>query len=191
MRPLKAFAINPQLGVKDSVVNIPIDIGECLHTLPRSFNEMATIQLQLKRHILHKTYYIPGTDKDKLTVLLCAPSGKAAFLIHGVSVHTAFALPVTQFSDVEDGLVNGACGELEMIMFRPQSSEPYKLFLNFSETAVGHKARSANKSFMENENIASHLTPIDKNRQILNISNKLEQQVVREQFPLVCAEALT
>lgn len=46
------------------------------------------------------TYYfdnMPGSDKDKI-VVLCAPSGKAAFLINGVTLHTAFALHVTQFS---------------------------------------------------------------------------------------------
>lgn len=36
----------------------------------------------------------PGSEKDKIVVLLCAPSGKAAFLINGVTLHTAFALPV-------------------------------------------------------------------------------------------------
>ena len=40
---------------------------------------------------------IPGENTDKLKILLCAPSGKAAFLIGGVTCHTAFALPVTQF----------------------------------------------------------------------------------------------
>lgn len=34
---------------------------------------------------------------DSIKVLLCAPSGKAAFLIGGVTLHTAFALPVQQF----------------------------------------------------------------------------------------------
>ena len=37
-----------------------------------------------------------ATDKPK--IILCTPSGKAAFLIGGVTCHTAFALPVTQFN---------------------------------------------------------------------------------------------
>jgi ATP-dependent exoDNAse (exonuclease V), alpha subunit - helicase superfamily I member len=41
---------------------------------------------------------LPGGNKDKIVVLLTAPSGKAAFLINGVTLHTAFALPVSQFS---------------------------------------------------------------------------------------------
>lgn len=46
------------------------------------------------------SYYfdsIPGPKKDSIKVLLCAPSGKAAFLIGGVTLHTAFALPIQQF----------------------------------------------------------------------------------------------
>ena len=55
IRPLKSFTLNPQLGVKGSVVNIPIDINEMLTVLPRSFDEMATIQIQLKRKLEHKS----------------------------------------------------------------------------------------------------------------------------------------
>ena len=35
---------------------------------------------------------IPGEKTDKPKIILCAPSGKAAFLIGGVTCHTAFAL---------------------------------------------------------------------------------------------------
>lgn len=45
-------------------------------------------------HYFSKT---PGNNPDTLKVLLCAPSGKAAFLIGGVTLHTAFALPFGQF----------------------------------------------------------------------------------------------
>jgi hypothetical protein len=39
----------------------------------------------------------PGSEKGHIYVLLCAPSGKAAFLIQGVTLHTAFALPIAEF----------------------------------------------------------------------------------------------
>jgi hypothetical protein len=39
---------------------------------------------------------LPGGNKDKMSVLLCAPSGKAAFLINGITLHTAFALLVNK-----------------------------------------------------------------------------------------------
>ena len=40
---------------------------------------------------------IPGIQNDKQKILLCAYSGIAAFLIGGITLHTAFALPVTEF----------------------------------------------------------------------------------------------
>jgi hypothetical protein len=40
---------------------------------------------------------LPGSEKGHIYVLLCAPSGKAAFLIQGVTLHTAFALPIAEF----------------------------------------------------------------------------------------------
>lgn len=49
------------MGAKGSVVNIPIDINDCLHVLLRSFDNFATIQLQLKRNLMHKSYYMHET----------------------------------------------------------------------------------------------------------------------------------
>ena len=41
---------------------------------------------------------IPGANPDDLTVLLCAPTGKAAFNIGGMTLHSALSLPVNQYS---------------------------------------------------------------------------------------------
>ena len=38
----------------------------------------------------------PGGDQDSLTVLLLAPTGKAAYLIKGNTIHSAFKVPVNQ-----------------------------------------------------------------------------------------------
>ncbi|XP_011313417.1 uncharacterized protein [Fopius arisanus] len=40
---------------------------------------------------------MPGQKNELPHILLCAPSGKAAHLIGGVTLHTAFALPITEF----------------------------------------------------------------------------------------------
>lgn len=40
----------------------------------------------------------PGGDLDKMIVVLAAPSGKAAYLIDGMTLHTAFSLPLNQYS---------------------------------------------------------------------------------------------
>lgn len=45
-------------------------------------------------------YYnsIPGNDPNTIKILLCAPTGKAAFQIGGLTLHSSFALPVNQLS---------------------------------------------------------------------------------------------
>ena len=48
----------------------------------------------------------PGDEKSSLVVLLCAPSGKAAFAIGGVTLHTALGLPLAQFGGVMPELSN-------------------------------------------------------------------------------------
>ena len=40
---------------------------------------------------------LPSTNPDDINVLLTAPTGKAAHKIHGMTLHSAFALPVTEF----------------------------------------------------------------------------------------------
>ena len=40
---------------------------------------------------------LPSTNPDTTKVLLTAPTGKAAHNIHGMTLHSAFALPVTEF----------------------------------------------------------------------------------------------
>lgn len=74
---------------------------------------------------------------------------------------------------------------------KPGTSEPSKVFLKFERSDVGAKKREQQRAFMLREGIGHEYTPIDKISCVLNISNKLEFQVVREQFPLVCAEAIT
>ena len=41
---------------------------------------------------------LPGTKPDAIKALLTAPTGKAAFNIHGMTLYSAFALPVTEFN---------------------------------------------------------------------------------------------
>lgn len=57
LRDLMPYALNPQIGIKGSVVNIPVEIPEMVQTLPRLPNQMQTIQLKLKRRLDHQTSY--------------------------------------------------------------------------------------------------------------------------------------
>lgn len=64
--------------MKGSVVNIPIEINDVLQVLPRSFDNMSTIQVKLKRHMLRSSYYLfetirPGVVCEALTYLQHTP----------------------------------------------------------------------------------------------------------------------
>ena len=78
IRPLKSFTLNLQLGAKGSVVNIPIEINEMLTVLPKSFDEMTTIHIQLKRKLEHKSNYVfetirPAKVCEALQYLISTP----------------------------------------------------------------------------------------------------------------------
>ena len=63
IRPLLPYAINPQLSLKGSIVNIHTEINEMIKILPRKFDEMSVIQIKFKRHIDHTSDYMNGTIK--------------------------------------------------------------------------------------------------------------------------------
>ena len=93
--------------------------------------------------------------------------------------------------DIEDGLVNGACGILKHITFKSNTQEPMRLWLDFQSKDVGKKARLKFVNQAKHEKIENTLTPISKISQVLNISKKVSFQVTRQQFPLNPAEAVT
>ena len=47
-----------QFGIKGQVVNVPIDVPDCVNRLPRTFDESTVIQIKLKRMIKMKHDYI-------------------------------------------------------------------------------------------------------------------------------------
>lgn len=61
IRDLMPHSLNPQLGIKGSVVNIPVSVPEMIETLPRSSNELQTIQLKFKRNLKHQSHYMYET----------------------------------------------------------------------------------------------------------------------------------
>ena len=58
IRSLKKYALNPQVGCKGAIINIPVNINEMQSILPRQFNDMEVMQVKLKRHLKHFTDYI-------------------------------------------------------------------------------------------------------------------------------------
>ncbi|XP_065370889.1 uncharacterized protein LOC135963037 [Calliphora vicina] len=55
---------------------------------------------------------VPGSNPDLVKVLLCAPTGKAAFGIGGATLHAMFSLPINQFSGEIRPLSNNVVNSL-------------------------------------------------------------------------------
>ncbi|GBM80454.1 ATP-dependent DNA helicase PIF1 [Araneus ventricosus] len=113
-------------------------------------------------------------------------------LPHRLTLKIGIKYMITNNIDVEDGLVNGACGILKLITFENNKSHELKiLWLDFSSENVGSKARRDHKRLIDSNNIMTNLVPIRKVCIALNISKKLQYQTLRTQFPIVPAEAIT
>ena len=55
---------------------------------------------------------LPGAIPNAIKVLLAYPTGKAAFNIRGMTLHSAFALPVTEFNGEMPNLSSDVCNTL-------------------------------------------------------------------------------
>lgn len=58
IRPLMPHSLNSQLSLKGSVINVPVEIKDMVTVLPRSFDDMNTVQIILRRHLQHKSHYM-------------------------------------------------------------------------------------------------------------------------------------
>ncbi|XP_059142987.1 uncharacterized protein LOC131930491 [Physella acuta] len=131
-----------------------------------------------------KESILQGLKKKKLSEVNGLP--------HSIIIKLGIKYAITTNIDVEDGLVNGACGVLRLITFDNDDSQvPKILWLDFSTHNVGNKAKMAHKRLIDDNNLDSHLVPIRKVCVPLNISNKLQYPTLRTQFPMVPAEAIT
>ena len=54
---LRELRPTTQLGIRGNIVNVPIDIEECVNILPREFDRTSTIQLAFKRRLQYKCSY--------------------------------------------------------------------------------------------------------------------------------------
>lgn len=91
---------------------------------------------------------------------------------------------ITTNIDVADGLFNGATGILKKIDI--QGGKAFTIFIQFDGN-IGRKARTSYQNF--EKGINSDWTPLFKKREQFTTSNSVI--VVREQYPLVPAEAIT
>lgn len=65
IRDLTPYALNSQLGIKGSVVNIPVSVPEMIDVLPRSMNNLMIILIAFKRRLEHKSNYMCATVRPK------------------------------------------------------------------------------------------------------------------------------
>lgn len=64
---LNRWSKNPQLAVRGTVVNVPIDLGSMMTTLPRNFDQIKTAHVQLKRKIEYSGSYMNEViDVDRI-----------------------------------------------------------------------------------------------------------------------------
>lgn len=91
---------------------------------------------------------------------------------------------VTTNVDVADGLFNGATGILKKIEI--QGGKALSVFLKFDGN-VGRKARAAHRNV--SSDLDSSWTPINQLKEQFTLTNNVT--VVRKQYPLVPAEAIT
>lgn len=79
---LLPYSLNPQLGILQGIINIPVDVQKMISVLPRSFTDMDVMKITLKRHMSHKSSYqnaviIPTNIIEALQHLVITPLYKA------------------------------------------------------------------------------------------------------------------
>ncbi|XP_011866730.1 PREDICTED: ATP-dependent DNA helicase PIF1-like, partial [Vollenhovia emeryi] len=117
--------------------------------------------------------------------------GKISSLAYKVSLKIGINYMITTNIDVEDGLVNGACGKLKQITFIPGTEEAIKIWLDFNNNKIGFEKRRKYISYMNENCMEMSLVPISTITVVLNINERMGYQIVRQQFPITPAEALT
>ena len=126
-----------------------------------------------------------------LTLLQNKDESEVGGLSFVVRLKIGIKYMLTSNIDIEDGLVNGTSGVLKLVTFN-NKEEIDKLWLDFLPNEnVGFKARQQNLVIYNLKNIPSHLTPLSKKSFTISGNKEGAYQIVRNQFPIMPAEALT
>ncbi|XP_070175663.1 uncharacterized protein [Littorina saxatilis] len=101
---------------------------------------------------------------------------------------------MTNNVDTADGLVNGATGRLRLIQLSKSGTErkPVRVWIEFDDHDVGRTMRGNNKRAAKNLNVSNTWTPVDY---VCRVARRKQGggnlQILRKQFPLVPAMAIT
>lgn len=121
------------------------------------------------------------------------PSRETSGLPGSIRLKIGIKYMVTTNIDVEDGLVNGACGTLKYIRFdgSVESPSPKVLFMEFAASNIGRKMRRQHEPLMKSDkNISLNWVPLRKLDKSIQTA-QTAYEVFRQQFPVTPAEAVT
>lgn len=114
---------------------------------------------------------------------------------HGLCKHlelvTGVRYMVTVNINVSDGLFNGASGILRRIDVK--NGKAGTIYIEFDDPKVGNETRKDPYylKLMSAAGAPTTWTPIKRAKKKIHLLDKGSVQVVREQYPIVCAEAIT
>lgn len=165
---------------------------------------------QLKTHATKSTIHraidvLPNniTNQEKAQMiqnLKGKPAAETQGLPEKLLLQTGVHYMVTSNIDVEDGLFNGAIGVLKKYVTHPTRNTVVKVFLDFESPTIGKNARSKHRQTQlspeaqaesELNSTTLLLTPLVPSKMSFAVTRKYHNQVMRHQFPLVIAEAIT
>ncbi|XP_077265248.1 uncharacterized protein LOC143899122 [Temnothorax americanus] len=178
--------------------DIPIDAVR-LYSDNRSVDIYNKLKIDLKDGIAYEFEAIDSvlgkvnskTRNKLLTSLKNKKRTECNGLDSKVTLKIGINYMITNNVDVADGLVNGACGILKYITFKPGTVEPIKIWLDFHNDRVGVEQRRPYIKYMSENCIEMCLVPLSRISVILNVNDRMGYQIIREQFPITPAEALT
>ncbi|VDN26502.1 unnamed protein product [Gongylonema pulchrum] len=93
--------------------------------------------------------------------------------------------------DTSDGLTNGATGRLVQIDMGNQGRKPSRVWIVFDEPEVGCNARRRYSSIISRNQYPQNWTPVEPTVVSIKRNRTSNLQVLRKQFPLLPAEAMT
>lgn len=139
--------------------------------IDRADGEMSSVSQQRKTFQLERALTLPTHKTYGLIADL------------GLSINLKYMITVN--SSVSDGIVNGSIGKL-MEVQDAVDGEPEVLWLLFPNEQVGKKARQEYPHRFHHD-----WTPIFKTTKSFKVTDKSPITIMRKQFPLVPAEAIT
>lgn len=84
------------------VINVPVDVNNMVNMLPRALDDDFTINVNIKRHLLHKSSYIEGfVNKDTVKKWLNYLINKPLYVHHNIQIDEHFFLHSIASKDVD------------------------------------------------------------------------------------------